>query len=147
MGKSIARGSKKTLVDQCFSDPGTFPCLMKKLGRVLREEMKMMCSEKTASVLRNKTYGMLKNFKWEDLLKEMRVHAPTVAHILQSCTGKSSKKSAVIGICASILFKSRCSKMSLVQNRVMLILHAGHCGKQVSKAVMALRIIVDSTYV
>ena len=39
------------------------------------------------------------------------------------------------------------SKMSLVQNRVMLILHAGHCGKQVSNAVMALRIIVDSAYV
>ena len=28
-----------------------------------------------------------------------------------------------------------------MQNRVMLILHAGHCGKQVSNALMALRII------
>ena len=84
--------------------------------------MKMMCSEKTASVLRNNTYGMLKNFKWKDLLKEMRVHASTAAHILQSCTGKSSKKSAVIGVCASILFKSCCSKMSLVRNRVTIAL-------------------------
>lgn len=136
MGKSVARGSKKTLVDQCFSDPGTLPHLMKKLSRVLREEMKMMCSEKTVSVLRSKSYDVLKNFKWEDLLKEMSVHAPTLAHILQSCTGKSSKKSAVIGVCASILLKSRCSKMSLVQKRVMLILHAGHCGKQVNRSTM-----------
>ena len=59
--------------------------------------MKMVCSEKTASVLCNNTYGMLKNFKWKDLLKEMRVHASTAAHILQSCTGKSRKNGSSAG--------------------------------------------------
>jgi len=138
MGKCIARGSKKALVDHCFSDPGTFPIVRRKICRLLQGEMKTMCAEKTASVLRSNSYETLKNFKWEDLLQELKVHAPTFQHILQSCTGKSSRKSALIGICASILLKSRCAKMSIVQKRVMLILHAGHCGKQVHTVVYTL---------
>ena len=56
MGKSIARGSRKTLIDQCYSDPQTLPLMLKKIGRVVRAEVKKMCSEKTASVLRSGSY-------------------------------------------------------------------------------------------
>ena len=46
MGKCVARGSKKALVDQCYADPETKKFIMKKIGRVLKEEVKKMCSSK-----------------------------------------------------------------------------------------------------
>ncbi len=135
MGKCIARGSKKGLVDHCFTDPNTFSLVIKKVVRLLRKEIRTMCSVKTASVLRSSNYEALMNFKWDNVVEELKIYAPTFELILQSCTGKNSRKSAIIGTCASILLKSRCSKMSLVQKMIMLILHAGHCGKQVHKNV------------
>ena len=131
-GKSIVRGCKKALVDQYFSDPSTLPDVLKKIGRVLKEEMKVMCSEKTASILCSGDYHTSKTFRWRALLEEMNVHAPMLAYVLKSCTGKSINKNAVIGACASILLRHRCSRMSLLQKFIMLILHAGHCGKQVT---------------
>lgn len=135
MGKSIARGSKKALIDHCYNDPDTRSRMMKKVGRILREEIKTMCSVKTASILRSGNYEDLSNFKWESLMKELKVHAPVLTSVLYSCMKSKSQggnRMAVIGICASVLFKYRCSRMSLVQKIVTLILHAGHCGKQVS---------------
>lgn len=105
MGKSIARGSKKTLVDQCYSDPDTRPLMLKKIGRVLRAEMKTMCSQKTASILRSGNYDDMKSFSWDQLINEMNLHAPVLMNILQSCThtGKAHNKMAVIGVCAAVL--------------------------------------------
>ena len=44
MGKSIARGCKKSLVDQCYEDPVTRGLMMKKLQIVLKREMNVMCA-------------------------------------------------------------------------------------------------------
>ena len=71
MGRSIARGSKKTLIDQCYDDLETRKFMMKKVGRVLKGEMKIMSQVKTKSILRSGSYEDLKEFKWETLLEEL----------------------------------------------------------------------------
>ena len=93
-----------------------------------------MCSEKTASILRSDSYDDLKNFTWDKLIQELRVHAPVLTDILHSCTSTKSpspNRMGIIGLCSALLLKQHCSRMSLVQKIVMFILHAGHCGKLV----------------
>ena len=134
MGKSIARGCKKKLIDQCYDDPDTRNRMLTKIGRLIKAEVKVMCSQKTASILRSSSYDDLKNFTWDKLLHELRVHAPVLTDILHSCTSTknpSPNRMAIIGLCSAVLCKQRCSQMSLLQKIIMLILHAGHCGKQV----------------
>ena len=75
MSKAIARRSKKSLVDHCFNEPATFKYLKKKIGTILRSEIKMMCSNKVDSVLRSSCEGdTIVNFKWSVLIEEMNVH-------------------------------------------------------------------------
>ena len=76
----------------------------------------------------------LQSFKWADLMDEMSTHAPTLVNILYSCTETRhprTNRTATICVCAAILFKFRFSRMNLLQKIISLILHGGHCGKQV----------------
>ena len=52
MTKSIARGFKKALVDQCFNDVETFKYVITKLNIILTSEIKSMCSEKSTLCFR-----------------------------------------------------------------------------------------------
>lgn len=142
MGRSIARGSKKSLIDQCHDDPETRKFMLNKIGRVLKGEMKIMSQVKTGSILRSGSYDDMKVFQWETLLEELKLHAPVLYNILDSCTSTKHQRinrSATIGICAAILLRYRCSRMSLVQKVLMLVLHASHCGKQVKLQCMLCR--------
>ncbi len=135
MGKSIARGSKKSLVEQCYEDPVTRSLMMKKIGIILKRELNVMCEMKTRSILRSGSWDDMKNFKWITVIEELKMYAPIPFGMLNACTLITSDKRnriATIGICASILLQYRCHHMSLVQKIIMLILYGSHCGKQVS---------------
>jgi len=99
--------------------------------------VKVLCSEKTASILCSGKYDDIMSFKWAILMEELKLHAPVLTHVLTSCTASkqpSSNRMAIICVCASVLLKYWCSRMSLFQKIVMLILYAGHCGKQVRQS-------------
>ena len=123
MGTSIAQGSKKKLVDQCYDDPDTRPIMLRKMEAF----WELMYSEKTASILRSNTYDDYQKFSWGKLIQEMRVHAPVLTNILFSCTATKNpgpNRMAIIGLCCS---------NNLLQKVILLILHAGHCGKHVRR--------------
>jgi len=63
LGKSLARGHEKGLVDQCFSDPETYKYIMKKFQRTVHAEVMKMCSKGVESVLQRTSYETLKNFR------------------------------------------------------------------------------------
>ena len=73
MGKSIARGCKKSLVDQCYEG-----LMMKKLEIVLKREMNVMCEVKTGSILRSGLWDHMTNFKWQSVIDEMKLHTRTL---------------------------------------------------------------------
>ncbi len=115
MEKAVARGSKKVLVDQCFSDQQPHTYISKKLTRILRGEVKSMCVAKVSS----------KNITWEKLVDELAAHVPTLKSVLQSCTTTRCPRTnavATTGMCAAILFKFRFRHMSLVQKIISMIL-------------------------
>lgn len=132
MSKAIARGNKKTLIDNCFEDIRSFDFLKKKMCRVLSSEIKSMCSNKVNSILRSTKCAVLKNFKWSQLIHELKVNAPLLYCILNACVGTSVNREAVICMCCSIILSSCFKRMCLVQKIISLILYAGHTGKEVN---------------
>ena len=124
MTKSIARGHKKGLVDQCFGDKETSFYIRKKTESIIRSEIKKMCSQEVNSILQGPVKDIA-SFKWESVLVELNANAPTLLSVL------SETSSTTIGVCCCIILKSRFNKMSLVQKMVAVILQAGHSSKKV----------------
>ena len=48
--------------------------------------MKVVCSDATASMLRNDEREQLSSFSWDALIKELSTHAPIFTSILKECT-------------------------------------------------------------
>lgn len=120
-----------------MGDPQTRHHILEMIGRIIRSEMTVMCSDKTGSVLRSQSMQDLKNFKWKKLISELEKSAPVFLQLLRSCTQTRKpreNRDSVIGMCAAIVLKNRFAKMSLLQKILSLVLYAGHCGKQVSQS-------------
>lgn len=135
IGKAVARGSKKAMVEECFKDPVMKKYLVETVGRIVRSELIAMCSVKVSSILLEQSEDVYGDFIWDKIHAEMEVNTPVLLSIFQACTHTRRpriNRKAVIGMCAAILLKYRFFKMSLVQRIISLILYAGHSGKQVN---------------
>lgn len=138
IGKAIARGRRQTVAIECLREKRTRVYLLKRIGVALRNELRVMCSESTNSILSNQSVSELKDFTWNKLLSELEKYAPTFLMILRESTHTRRprhNRNAVIGMCAALILKLRFSKMCLVQKIMSLILYGGHSGKQVSYSV------------
>ena len=134
IGKAVARRFNTSVVDECLKQPETRQSLLKKLLQLLRKELKEMCSDGAKSILQDKSARALGSFTWKNLTDELALHAPILLHILCGCTitrKPRDNRSAVIGLCASILLHYRLPKMSLVQRILSIVLYSGHSAKQV----------------
>ena len=128
MSKALARGSKKSVVDDCFSGPTLFKFVKKKIGSLLKYEIKLMCSNKVQSVLHStSSCSNLKKFNWNNIMDELKANAPILLHnILTSCIpSKNANFQATICVCSSLIFYSHFRQMNLVQKIISLILYAG----------------------
>lgn len=131
LGKHIARGNKFSIARDCMKDPVLRKHVVKKMGILLRKELRQLCASK---VLQGNPHSRLAMFTWDVLLADMEQHAPTLLEMLKVCTKKrgcQEGSKAVIGICTAILCKHRQRTMSLVQKILSLVLYAGHCSKKV----------------
>ena len=96
MGKAIARGSKKAIVQECFKD--------------VIATKHVMVSDNTGSVLRSQEIESMQNFSWDFVVQELSVHAPNLLQLLHSITSTKTDRDnqkAIIGMRASILLKHR----------------------------------------
>ena len=76
MSKALARGSKKSVVDDCFKDETMYKYTKKKIGRTLKSEIKLMCSDKVQSILRSTSSYNLRKFEWSSVIEEMKINSP-----------------------------------------------------------------------
>ena len=147
-GKLIARGSKVAIAEECLNHKDVKAAVIAKVGKLVREEVRVMCSDGHDSVLKSTNPQNLRTFKCEMIINEMEECAPTLLSILRECTRplkakqlESNKKrrrvatpsdrNAVIAMCTAILCKNRRSSMSLLQKLIALIMQAGRSSKQV----------------
>ena len=123
----------------------------------IHKEMTVMCSRKTNSILRKSTPEAMAGFTWESIMEELEAYAPTLLSILSGCVKvkrrvrkgfakrtenkrqrrwkrKSNRcaETAVLGVCAAIIFRNRNMHMNLVQRIISVLLNSGHASKQVS---------------
>ncbi len=89
-GKALARGSMKSLVDECFSDTRSRHFVTLKMGRIIREEIKNLArrSGTLSSILRcPHTSFDLRNFKFEGgIFNGIVANAPFLSSLLLSAT-------------------------------------------------------------
>ena len=133
--KPLARGSRVALARHCLKDLRIRKHITKGVGLQLQREVASMCSDITDSILRNKTKQAMEGFNWENVLGEMKLRAPTLLSLLQSCTKTRKARrytKCVIGLITAILCKHRRPSACLVQRLISVILYSGHASKRVS---------------
>ena len=138
MGKALARRSKKAVVAECMRNNAMRKYVMVNMSRIVKSEIRTLCSNKANSVLRNHSVTSLSQFSWDSIIKEIQTYAPVLLSLLYACTETKTlrnNREATIGICVSILLQYRFSKMCLVQKLIALILYAGHSAKSVSSCI------------
>ena len=129
IGKAIAQGSRLSSATECLKEPSTKKYLLKNIGVLVRNELILMCSNRTDSILCKQSMTELCEFKWDSLLAKRRNNAPVFLSILSECMHTKSPRpnpDAVVGLCSALILKHRFSKMSLVQRLISLILYSGH---------------------
>lgn len=133
--KNVARGSYKALARRCLDNENIRKYVICGVGRILRKEVAVLCSDKVKSVLRNKSNVALQTFQWKQLEDDMNAHAPTLLTLLRACTQgskTSDQQKAYVGVITAILCKNRRTSASLIQRLISIILYSGHASKKVS---------------
>ena len=124
--RPLARSSHCSLARKCLQDHRVKKHITKALGVSLCKEIAALCP-----IVANLT-----ELRWEDVLILVKLKAPTLLSLLQSCTKTKrhrQNQNAIIGVLVSILCKHRRPSSSLFQRLVSLILYAGHASKIVCK--------------
>ena len=124
-------------------------CIVSKMGKLVCEEIRALCSDRQNSVMRNTNPQTLRSFECKTVISEMEECAPTLLSILRESTKppKVQKRSrsqpkrkhtthqfdrnAIIAMCTAILCKNRRNSMCLLQKIISLILQAGRSSKKV----------------
>ena len=88
---------------ECLKDPVSRQHVIKKIGLIVREEMKCMCSDRTNSVLISQEKTYLSMFSWDKLLGELEENAPILLAILRECTQTKVPRPNQMSVLACVL--------------------------------------------
>ena len=136
IGRILGRGNKASLATTVL-DPKNKALrekIIKGVGKLMNRELRMLCANKTPSMMQDTSGDALAKFSWESVWEEITEKAPTLVALLQSSVPQKTgrDKTPVICMCIAMLAKYRNPNMCHVQAAISLILHAGHVGMQVS---------------
>ena len=133
--KSIARGNWKIVVSRTLKDPVKREYIVECVGRILKYELRQLCSDKCSSLLRSNKPDDITNFKWINVIEEAQKCMPVLLKLLRKCTETPTERdnvTAVIGVIITILAKHQRPQLSLFQKVVSILLYSGHSSKRVS---------------
>lgn len=119
--------------------------MIKGIGSLLRYEVKKLCSQNVNSIQRSKESGSIHNFPWDEILKEAKRNCPTLTKLLIAVsTTKTPRRNQMylISTIICMLCKHRCSRMSLFQRLISVLLYSGHVGTKVCNVIPPLCIFI-----
>lgn len=122
MGKSLARG-KISILEQLLKNQQRRSQAAKIIGRLIRNEMRHICSDKRMSILRETSEAAMKGFRWETVWLELQLVMPLLMTILEHSFPeklRTEKLRPLLCLCASMLLKRRQPKMCHVQAAISL---------------------------
>lgn len=129
--------SYNSFASQCMKGGSVRKFMVTAIGRILRNEIAMLCCDNFDSIMRVKTKDSVKDF---DLIistinKELQSKTPTLLSLLQWCFKKKKKSKfnidVLIATIVSIMCKNRRPSACIIQKVISLILYSGHSSKQV----------------
>lgn len=124
-----------SIVKQILNEPQCREILLVQIGLLIQRELRLLASKKENSLLRDKSKAALLSFSWEKMWQEISVKTPTLLTILEtvlSCkTISFSRLQPIPCIIIAILAKFIKPDLNIVQSYISILLHAGHCSKQV----------------
>lgn len=113
-----------------------FTPLLLAVGKIIREEVAALCSNRVSSVLGKTKKEDLIAFKWEKVIQEANKFAPALLTLLTTSLpinrSDTSSSVSIVGLVIAILSAYRRQSMNIVQKIVSVILYTGHCSKQVN---------------
>ena len=128
-------GKVRSMVRFAIKDPSMKGQVIEEVGKVVSQELKLLCSNKFNSILLETSQTALKFFSWESLWLEMVQSTPVLLSCLKACAPKQAnpeRMKVVVCMCTAILAKFRNPKACLVQSVISMILQVGHTSKQVT---------------
>ena len=132
IGKALGRRGYSASAKHAMKDQKIKNAIVNEVGKIVRAEARLICSDNFNSILLNKSPTMLTKFHWGMVYEELKKAAPTLLTILKFCLPKRGMPHAdAIAVCVSVLMRKRRSSMSFLQRIVSCILYAGHCSKKV----------------
>ena len=142
IAKSVGRRNSNAVARQVVKHRRIRECIVRELGKLIRKDMKKICSKKVSSMLRKSTAEAMKSFAWADFTKELEDTSPIFYRILKECVDRKRRKvskrktntiddTTVIGMCAALLLRHRNANMNLVQRIISVLLYSGHAPKKV----------------
>ena len=137
--KSTTRGNWKAVISRNMRIPERRCFILACVGKLLRYELGVYCSDNCQSVLLSQNLDDIKAFKWESLVSEMEDKMPCLFKLLKKCTDlpintektSNSQSRMMVGLVLSIMAKQRRPQACLLQKIVALLLYSGHCSKKV----------------
>ena len=123
--RPLARSSHCSLARKCLQDHRVKSHITKALGVTLRKEIAALCP----------SVANLTDWRWVNVLELVKLKAPTLLSLLQSCTKTRrdrKNQDAIVGVLVLTMCKHRRPSASVLQRLVSLVLYAGHASKIVS---------------
>lgn len=130
-GKTLARSINcaKSLAKHALQNPEAKKWLLIGFGKLLKYEVRNLCSDKANSILKSKSKENVTKFPWK-VLEECISHCPSLTSLIFSCTKLKPNQSHPVSVVVCLLAKFHGSNMSLLQRLVSLILYAATLGVQ-----------------
>ena len=128
--KRLARRTYRSLASTIISSPDTCKPLILELSRKMKEEMKVLASNKHDSILRD-TNAAVKHFHWETVMLEYEKMVPVLVSLLKELIPNAAQWKPLICLIVSQLVKSRHQRLGLVQSAVSMMLYGNGSSKQV----------------
>ena len=124
---------------QVLRDPHYKEIVKTKIGQIIQRELKVLASKKENCMQRNKSKDSLLSFSWASLWSELSLKTPTLLNILETVVSRKtvalSKIQPVVCTVIAILAKFMNPSMNVIQSYISILLHAGHCSKQVGLSI------------
>lgn len=131
----MGRGSRRSIACAAINNKTLQPYIIAELTKLIRGEVKELCSTKYDSILCMKVKHALEKFSWDRVWGELEKKCPILLQVLTESLPYTTrcKESIKPAMCTSacILLKLRCPSMSLLQGMLSIVLRAGHASKQV----------------
>lgn len=128
--KAVTRKSFHASASTMVQSPRFLQSIIVKIALRIKEEMKKLSSKSHDSVLRDSIEGV-RCFHWETVRLELVQNVPTLTALLSLLVGKSTQRSPLLCMLASMILKSRHQHMGLVQRAVSVMLYGNGTAKQV----------------